>query len=142
MPLPPACKYGRRSGRRRFKSLADLVVDRRTGDGNGNGNANGKDNDDGKKGVEESDQERYDREQRELSDRRRRDETAERCSGKQMSSPLVQECSKGQLMEGWRFNVRGFCTRHSYKCGFATKEERFYLWETREECLKSRLWLH
>ena len=40
-------------------------------------------------------------------------------------------------MSGFRF-AEGECSQHSYKCGFQTGGAggRFYVWDTREECLK------
>jgi len=62
----------------------------------------------------------------------------EHCSGKPVSSPLIQECAKGQDMEGYYYNKKyRTCVRHGYKCGYADKEERYFLWESRKECMKS-----
>ena len=55
-----------------------------------------------------------------------------------MRSSLVQECAKGQLLDGWRYSKGdGSCLRHAYKCGFASPEERYYVWRSREKCTKS-----
>ncbi len=62
----------------------------------------------------------------------------DRCSGAPVRSSLVQECAKGQLLDGWRYSKGdGSCLRHAYKCGFASPEERYYVWRSREKCRKS-----